>query len=110
MYENKEYELAHQSVAELGQSAAPSAEEGDKLGQHFVAFLKGDDGHLWELEGSRKGPLDRGLLAEDEDMLSEKALEGSIGRLIKLAQEDGGNELRFSCIALAKREDIPAQE
>jgi len=104
LYENKEYEIAHQSVAELGQTAAPTAEEGDKTG-HFVAFVKGDDGHLWELEGSRKGPLDRGLLAEDEDMLSEKALEGSIGRLIKLAKEDGGNELRFSCIALAKRED-----
>jgi ubiquitin carboxyl-terminal hydrolase L3 len=57
LYSSKDFEDAHQSVAEMGDTAPPSAEEGDRLGQHFVAFVKGDDGRLWELEGSRKGVL-----------------------------------------------------
>jgi ubiquitin carboxyl-terminal hydrolase L3 len=102
LYDDKEFEDAHQSVAEMGDTAAPSAAEGDRLGQHFVAFVKGDDGHLWELEGSRKGPLDRGFLADDEDVLSPAAVANGIGRVIRMEEEAGGGDLRFSCIALAK--------
>ncbi|KIN00138.1 hypothetical protein OIDMADRAFT_42120 [Oidiodendron maius Zn] len=103
LYDNKEFEIAHQSVAELGDTAAPSASEGDRLGQHFVAFVK-ENGRLWELEGSRKGPLDRGALGPDEDVLSPKAIELGIGRIIKMEKANGGTDLRFSCIALAKAE------
>jgi ubiquitin carboxyl-terminal hydrolase L3 len=102
LYDNKEFEAAHQSVAEMGDTAAPSAEDGDKLGQHFVAFVK-EDGRLWELEGSRKGPLDRGILGEEEDALSERAIQLGLGRVIELEQESGGGDLRFSCIALARK-------
>jgi ubiquitin carboxyl-terminal hydrolase L3 len=101
LYDNKEFEEAHQSVAELGDTIAPDA-EGGKNGQHFVAFIKGDDGRLWELEGSRKGPIDRGFLGDDEDVLSEKALSLGIGRVIELEKASGGSDLRFSCIALAE--------
>ena len=100
LYENKEFEEAHQSVAEMGDTRAPSAEEGDKLGQHFVAFVK-EDGRLWELEGSRRGPLDRGALGEEEDVLSQRALDLGLGRVIRMEEEAGGGDLRFSCIALA---------
>ena len=31
LYDNKEFEIAHQSVAELGDTAAPSASEGDRF-------------------------------------------------------------------------------
>jgi ubiquitin carboxyl-terminal hydrolase L3 len=102
----------------------------DRLGQHFVAFIK-EDGRLWELEGSRvsihlftisclpfsaqscnstvlkepkKGPIDRGALAPEEDVLSPRAIELGIGRVIKMEKESGGSDLRFSCIALAKSE------
>jgi len=101
LYDNKEFETAHQSVASIGDTAPPSASDGDKLGHHFVAFIKGDDGHLWELEGSRKGPIDRGSLAVDEDVLSPAAVERGIGRVIKLEQDIGGGDLRFSATALA---------
>ncbi|OXV07707.1 hypothetical protein Egran_04528 [Elaphomyces granulatus] len=70
---------------------------------HFVALVKARDGHLWELEGNRKGPLDRGALAEDEDAFSERALKLGIKRLIDIQKEGGGGDLRFSCIALAPR-------
>jgi ubiquitin carboxyl-terminal hydrolase L3 len=101
LYDNKEFEEAHQSVAELGDTVAPDAEGGNEAG-HFIAFIKGDDGKLWELEGSRKGPIERGLLEDDEDVLSEKALALGIGRIIELEKANGGGELRFSCIALAE--------
>jgi len=100
LYESKEFEDAHQSVAEMGDTKAPSADEGDRLGQHFVAFVK-EGGRLWELEGSRKGPIDRGVLGEEEDVLSERALESGLGRVIRMEEEAGGGDLRFSCIALA---------
>lgn len=98
LYDSSEFESAHQSVAALGDTAPPSAAEGDKLGQHFVAFVKAD-GRLWELEGSRKGPLDRGALAEEEDLLSERAVGLGLGRVMEMEREQGG-DLRFSAIAL----------
>jgi len=102
LYDSKEFEHYHQSVASLGDTLPPSASDGDKLGQHFVAFVKGDDGHLYELEGSRKGPLDRGLLGKDEDVLSPRGIELGIGRVIAMEKESGGGDLRFSVTALAE--------
>jgi ubiquitin carboxyl-terminal hydrolase L3 len=84
----------------LGDTAPPTTIGEDHSGQHFVAFVKAKDGHLWELEGGRKGPLDRGVLKEDEDVLSPAALEKGIGRLMRIESEKGG-DLRFSVIALA---------
>jgi ubiquitin carboxyl-terminal hydrolase L3 len=88
----------NEAVAHKGdtQPVSPDA----STGNHFVALVKARDGHLWELEGSRKGPLDRGSLGEDEDAISDRALELGIKRLIEMQRESGGN-LRFSCIALA---------
>ncbi|EKD17468.1 uncharacterized protein L3040_005071 [Drepanopeziza brunnea f. sp. 'multigermtubi'] len=106
LYEDQAFEDAHCAVAELGDTVAPSAEEGDRLGQHFVAFVKAG-GRLWELEGSRMGPLDRGPLAEDEDVLSQRGIALGLGRVIELEKRDAeskgleGGDLRFSCIALA---------
>lgn len=102
MLEDSEaFEKAHQEAALLGDTKAPTKEDSEHLGQHFVAFVKAKDGHLYELEGSRKGPLDRGLLGEDEDVLSPKALEMGLGRLMRIESEKGG-DLRFSAIALAE--------
>ncbi|KAI1770855.1 putative ubiquitin carboxyl-terminal hydrolase [Hypoxylon cercidicola] len=99
LYNSVPFEEAHASCVRLGDTV-PSNEE--HLGQHFVAFVKAD-GHLWELEGSRKGPLDRGVLGDDEDVLSPKALDLGFRRVIRLEQEAGGADLRFSCIALSRK-------
>ena len=56
-----------------------------------------------ETDTPQKGPLDRGLLAEDEDVLSPAAIERGIGRVIKMEVESGGGDLRFSATALAGR-------
>ncbi|TPR08482.1 Arylsulfotransferase (ASST) family protein [Aspergillus niger] len=73
LYESKALESAHADAAKLGDTDAPAAE--DSVDLHFVAFVKGEDGTLWELDGRRKGPLVRGVLEEGEDALSERALQ-----------------------------------
>ncbi|KAK4230660.1 ubiquitin carboxyl-terminal hydrolase isozyme L3 [Podospora fimiseda] len=102
LYQDKEYEEAHQSVGLMGDTEAPTIRDHIHLGQHFVGYVKAN-GHLWELEGSREGPLDRGELKEDEDVLSPKALELGLKRIIELELASGGHDLRFSCIALAPK-------
>lgn len=100
LYNNTPFEIAHKSVQEDGDSQVdPSVE---RNGGHFVSFVK-SRGRLWELEGSRKGPLDRGSLGDEEDVLSPKALEMGIKRIIELNARAGGGDLRFSCIALARK-------
>ncbi|OTA52800.1 ubiquitin carboxyl-terminal hydrolase [Hypoxylon sp. EC38] len=99
LYNSIPFEEAHKSCVQLGDTVPSNKEH---LGQHFVAFVKAN-GRLWELEGSRKGPLDRGVLEDDEDVLSPKALDLGMRRVIRLEQEAGGNDLRFSCIALSRK-------
>lgn len=86
---------AHQSAASQGDTTAPEAT--DDVDLHYVCFVKGTDGTLWELDGRRKGPLERGQLESTEDVLSEKAL--TLGPLKFL--ERAGEDLRFSAVALA---------
>jgi ubiquitin carboxyl-terminal hydrolase L3 len=100
LYDSEPFELAHKSVEQAGDSAADLT--GDREGGHFVSFVK-SGGKLWELEGSRMGPLERGSLSDDEDVLSPRALDMGIKRIIKLNAEAGGEDLLFSCIALARR-------
>ncbi|KAK6958046.1 hypothetical protein Daesc_000839 [Daldinia eschscholtzii] len=99
LYNSVPFEKAHESCVHLGDTAAPDE---DRHGQHFVAFVKAN-GRLWELEGSRKGPIDRGALADDEDVLSPKALDMGFRRVIRLEQQAGGTNWRFSCIALSRK-------
>ncbi|MCJ1472165.1 ubiquitinyl hydrolase 1 [Lambiella insularis] len=99
LYESRALEAAHRSAAQQGDTAAPPAE--DENNQHFICFVKSDNGHLWELEGGWNGPLDRGALKPDEDALSEHALQLGVRTFLKEAQT-GGN-LSFSIVALAPK-------
>ncbi|KZM25027.1 ubiquitin-specific protease [Ascochyta rabiei] len=100
LYNSEPFERAHKSVEQSGDSEADVT--GEREGGHFVSFVK-SGGKLWELEGSRNGPLDRGALSDDEDVLSPQALEMGIKRIIKLNTNGGRKFLGFSCIALARR-------
>jgi ubiquitin carboxyl-terminal hydrolase L3 len=95
LYNSSELEHAHMAAAVKGDSQVPRSDEGN--GFHFLAFVKGDNGHLYELNGSWDGPLDHGRLPEGDDLMSEKALEMGVGRYMKLA--DGSIE--YSMVALA---------
>ncbi len=90
---------AHASAAAEGDTAAPSADE--KVDLHFVAFIKSPEGNLWELDGSRKGPLNRGKLPAEEDVLGVRALDLGPRRFLNAEKEAGeAGELRFSILAL----------
>ncbi|KAH7324734.1 hypothetical protein B0I35DRAFT_348959 [Stachybotrys elegans] len=86
---------AHKEAASQGDTTAPEAS--DDVDLHYVCFAKGTDGALWELDGRRKGPIKRGELDENEDVLSANAL--NLGPL-KFLEREGG-DLRFSAVALA---------
>lgn len=80
-----------------GQSSAPAAE--DVVDLHYVCFVKDPKtNHLWELDGRRTGPLDRGMLGPEDDVLSEKALDLSVRAFLK---RESGGEMRFSLVTLA---------
>ncbi len=97
-------ESAHQEAASAGDSAAPDANADVDL--HYVCFVKSQkNGHLFEMDGRRKGPLDRGSLKSDEDVLSDAALETGVKAFLKREEEAGGGELRFSLIVLAESLD-----
>lgn len=98
LYNSQALERAHQGAASQGQSNVPGAE--DDIDLHYVCFVKDEKNHLWEMDGRRKGPLDRGEIGED-DVLSEKALDLGVRRFLKREAETGGAELRFSLITLA---------
>lgn len=90
---------AHATAAAKGDTAAPPAE--DKIDLHFVAFVKTAEGHLWELDGVRKGPINRGRIPQDEDALGETALKLGPKRFLQQEAAAGaGAELRFSILAL----------
>ena len=90
---------AHATAAAGGDTAAPAADE--RVDLHFVAFVKSPQGHLWELDGSRKGPLNRGSLPEGEDLLGERAIKLGPQRFLDAEKAAGeAGELRFSILAL----------
>lgn len=99
LYNSRELEEAHMASAVKGDTAAPSSRE--PCGYHFIAFVKGTNGHLYELEGSSKGPIDRGDLSGEDDMLSERALGLGIRKYLEVAQDN----LEFSIVALSTSDD-----
>ncbi|KAL7962622.1 cysteine proteinase [Trichoderma compactum] len=86
---------AHKAAATEGDTPAPDAQ--DDVDLHYVCFVKANDGGLWELDGRRKGPIRRGDLDRNEDVLSENALNLGV---LKFLEREGG-DLRFSAVALA---------
>ncbi|OAA69458.1 ubiquitin hydrolase [Cordyceps fumosorosea ARSEF 2679] len=98
LYDSQELEEAHMRAARKGDSIPPPAENHPAL--HFIAYVKGPDGHLWELEGQTDGPVDRGLLPPEDDVLSAKALELGLRKFLKHSE---GNP-NFSIVALANQD------
>lgn len=103
LYESEALESAHQQAAAGGDTSAPAAD--DNVDLHYVCFVKSAKNTLWELDGRRKGPLNRGQLAPDEDVLSERALDLGVRSFLQRETEAGGGDLRFSLITLAESLD-----
>lgn len=98
LYNSQALEAAHQTAAQKGDTSAPAAEANIDL--HFVAFVKDMNGDLWELDGGRKGPLNRGRLGPEDDVLSEKGLELGVQAFLKREEAAGAGDMRFSVVML----------
>ncbi|KAK3368774.1 ubiquitin carboxyl-terminal hydrolase, family 1 [Podospora didyma] len=96
-----ELEQAHAAVAAKGETAAPDSAE-DEVDFHYICFVRsGKDGHLYELDGDSKGPIDTGVTLEaGQDLLCAEVLavmrnyidqeEDSIGFNIMALVKTGG--------------------
>ena len=94
---SEELEAAHFEAAQQGDTAAPASAE-DEVDFHYVCFAKSRSGRLYELDGGKKGPINRGLIPPDEDLLGPGAL-----KLIKeYLEREGSGNLNFSLMALAQ--------
>lgn len=65
--ESRELETAHSVTASAGQTAAPAAT--DDVNLHFVCFVRDNNARLVELDGRRRGVLDRGECPTQDDLL-----------------------------------------
>ena len=102
LYNSQALESAHSGAASQGQSTRPDAE--DDIDLHYVCFVKDEKNDLWEMDGRRKGPINRGQIG-DEDVLSEKALDLGARPFFKREAEAGAGEMRFSLVTLAPSMD-----
>lgn len=91
-------DFANEKAAKEGSSAVVPANTPMDL--HFVCFVKSQLHNLWELDGRRKGPINRGLLGKNDDPLSEQALDLGVRKFLQREQDFGVSEFRFSLIAL----------
>jgi ubiquitin carboxyl-terminal hydrolase L3 len=94
--EDEQPESIYKTIALQGDSEAPKNAE-DEVDFHYVCFAKSHrNGHLYELDGDRKGLIERRALNQDDNMLSERAL-GVILEFIRGV----GKDIGFSLLALA---------
>ncbi|WYZ41058.1 hypothetical protein EsH8_IV_001399 [Colletotrichum jinshuiense] len=93
-----ELEEAYASIATKGDTAAPASAE-DEVNFHYICFVKSPDtGHLYELDGDRKGPVDRGVPEEEEKVdLGSKSLD-----VVRKFIAQGGENIGFSLMALVE--------
>lgn len=81
-----------------GQTEAPAPESLVEL--HFITFIKGDDGHLYELDGRRAGPVDLGeATVENNHLLSDPKVAQKVQ--FYMDNTDDANKNNFAIMALA---------
>ena len=93
--DSEELEHAYAEVAKEGDTEAPINPE-DEVDFHYIAFVKSNaNGHLYQLDGDRKRPIDLGLLDADADVLSDKCLN-----VIRSMIAEDVENLNFGLMAL----------
>ncbi|KAI9038835.1 putative ubiquitin carboxyl-terminal hydrolase isozyme L3 [Aspergillus affinis] len=89
LYDSQFLEDAHMDAAVQGSSSVPSARE--HASGHFIAFVKDARGKVWELNGGLPGPLERGNLGPNDDLLSPAGVRLTVGEYMDVAKTvDGG--------------------
>lgn len=94
---NEELEQVYSEVAQKGDTEAPANAE-DEVDFHYIAFVNSQkNGHLYQLDGDRKQPIDLGLLTADQDMLFETCLD-----VIRNMMAEEADNPNFSLMALVE--------
>ncbi|OHE95018.1 ubiquitin carboxyl-terminal hydrolase, family 1 [Colletotrichum orchidophilum] len=95
---SKELEDAYATIATKGDTAAPQSAE-DEVYFHYICFVKSPDtGHLYELDGDRKGPVDKGIPNEVEKVdLGAESVD-----IVRNFILQGGDNIGFSLLALTE--------
>jgi ubiquitin carboxyl-terminal hydrolase L3 len=96
--DSTELESIYNEAAMQGDSLVPTDAQ-EEVDFHYVCFVKTDDCRIYELDGDRKGAIDRGvILAAEDDMLS--------GAILSLIQDcidrERGENIGFSLMALVQ--------
>ncbi|QPG74823.1 hypothetical protein FOA43_002159 [Brettanomyces nanus] len=87
----------YNDFSQQGQTEAPSAE--DDVDLHFICFAKGKNGHFFELDGRRDGPLDLGEpIDSHQDVLASQAILSRIKKYMSLADDKNG--MNFAMMGL----------
>lgn len=89
----------YSEAAAGGQTEAPPA--GEDVYLHFLCFVHGKDGRVYELDGRRPGPRVLGQ-SEAADVLAEPAVVARVTSMMNNADSD--NQLKFAIMALAPGE------
>jgi ubiquitin carboxyl-terminal hydrolase L3 len=90
-----ELESIYNTAAIEGDSSVPTDAQED-VDFHFVCFVKNENSRIYELDGDRKGPVDKGLMLNPEDdMLSGT----SIGVVKECIARERGTNFGFSLMA-----------
>ncbi|KAL1925729.1 uncharacterized protein VTP21DRAFT_612 [Calcarisporiella thermophila] len=92
--EDDELAQVHMESAQEGQTKPPNIE--DEVDLHFVCFVE-KDGHIFELDGARPGPIDHG---ECTDLL-----HGSV-KVVREYIERDPERHQFTLIALAPNQEL----
>lgn len=92
-------EQAYAAVAVKGDSAVPENAE-EEVDYHYICFVPGTDGYLYELDGDCKGPvrLDKVQFGEQGDILGLDTIS-----FIKEYVDRGNGNIGFSLMALVHR-------
>lgn len=95
--DNEHLEKAYAEAATKGSTDAPNNAE-DDVDYHYIAFVKSpQSGHLYQLDGDRKRPIELGVLLADEDVLGETCLN-VIRKMVALEVDN----VNFSLMALVE--------
>lgn len=96
---SNEMEQVYASVADKGDTHAPDDPE-EEVDFHYICFVRSHkDGHIYQLDGDRKRPIDLGPLG------AEETLSSACLPIIRRMVHEAGVSMYFSLMALTAVSD-----
>ncbi|KAK6356149.1 ubiquitinyl hydrolase 1 [Orbilia javanica] len=86
---------AHKEAAEAGETEAPDAEA--EVDYHYIAFVRGTDGGVYEMDGSQKTGERKIAESSGEDLLASEDVRVAVGKIM-----DDTGSVHCGILALAE--------